>query len=174
MVVGFLHLVTNHGIVATTQARRELQVHGRIVNLVDLDNLHFLQLTQTLLHLYGLCRLIAETLYKVANIGHLLLLILVGPQLLFAAFFPEHHILVVFHPIVHNLSTGNLQRAVRHIIDKGAVVTHKHHCPTPCGQQLLQPLNRLNVQVVGRLVEQQHIRAAQQNFRQLDTHAPAT
>ena len=160
MTVGLLHLITDDGIVATTQTRRELQVHGGVVHLVHLNNLHLLQLTQTLLHLHSLCGLIAETLHKVANVGHLLLLVLVGPQLLFTSLFPEHHILVVLHPIVNNLTAGNLQRAVRHIIDKGTVVTHQHHCPTPCGQQLLQPLNRLDVEVVGGLVEQQHIRAS--------------
>ena len=40
-------------------------------------------------------------------------------------------------------------------------------------QIIFQPLDRLDVQVVRRLVEQQHVRFAQQDLRQLDTHIPA-
>ena len=173
-VVGLLHLVTDHGVIARAQARRKLQVHSGIIHLVDLDNLHFLQLAQALLYLHGLGRLIAETLYEIAYIGHLLLLVLIGTQLLFTALLSEHHILIIFHTIVDHVSTGNLQRTVGHIIDKGTVVTDQHHCPTPRSQQLFEPLDRLNIEVVGGLVEQQHIRTAQQNLGQLDTHTPTT
>ena len=171
-VVGFLHLVADNGVIARAQARRKLQVHGGIIHLVHLNNLHLLQLAQALLHLYSLSRLITETLYEVAYISHLLLLILIGTELLFAALFSEHHILVVLHTVVNHTSAGYLQRAIGHVIDKGTVVTHQHHCPTPRSQQLFEPLDRLNIKVVGGLVEQQHIRTAQQYLGQLDTHAP--
>ena len=172
-IIGFLDLVADHGIVTTSQTGRELQVHGRVVHLVDLDNLHLFQLAQTLLYLDGLGRLITEALHKVTYVGHLFLLILIGTHLLFAALFSKHHILVVLHAIVNDATTGNLKGAVGHIINKSAVVTHQHHCPTPRGQQLLEPLDRLDVEVVGGLVEQQHVGTAQQNLGQLDTHAPA-
>ena len=171
-VVGFLHLVADHGIVARAEAGRELQVHGGIIHLVHLDNLHLLQLAQSLLHLYSLSWLIAETLYEIAYISHLLLLVLIGTELLFTALFSEHHILVIFHTVVNHTTTGNLQRTVGHIIDKGTVVTDQYHCPTPRSQQLFEPLDRLNIEVVGGLVEQQHIRTAQQDLGQLDTHTP--
>ena len=159
-VVGFLHFIADNGVIARAEAGRKLQVHGGIIHLVHLDNLHFLQLAQALLYLHGLGRLITETLYEVAYISHLLLLILIGTELLFAALFSEHHILIVLHTVVDHVSTGNLQRTVGHIIDKGTVVTDQHHCPTPRGQQLFEPLDRLDIKVVGGLVEQQHIRTA--------------
>ena len=40
-------------------------------------------------------------------------------------------------------------------------------------QVILEPLDRLDVQVVGRLVQQENRGPAQQQFRQLDAHAPA-
>ena len=38
-------------------------------------------------------------------------------------------------------------------------------------QKVLQPLQRLHIQIVGRLVEQQHVRLAQQDTRQLELDA---
>ena len=40
-------------------------------------------------------------------------------------------------------------------------------------QEGFQPLDRLDVQVVGRLLKQQHVGPPQQQFGQLDAHAPA-
>ena len=148
-------------------------MHRRVVDLVHLDGHHLLQLTQTLLHLHGLRGLIAEALHERAYVGHLLLLVLIGTQLLFASLAPEGDILVVLHPVVDHTAAADLQRAVRHIINKGAVVAHQHHRPAPLRQQLLQPLDALDVEVVRRLVEQQHVGMPEQDLGQLDTHAPA-
>ncbi len=40
--------------------------------------------------------------------------------------------------------------------------------------KLFQPLDGLDVEVVGRLVQQQYVRFLQQQFGKLDAHAPAT
>ena len=125
-----------------------------------------------LLHLNGLRGLIAETFDERAHVLYLLLLVLVGAQLLFATLLSEHDILVVFHAIVDDLTAGDFQRAVGDIIDKSAVVTHQHNSRSTCRQELLEPLDALDVEVVGRLVEEQYIGTLQQNLRQLDTHAP--
>ena len=42
------------------------------------------------------------------------------------------------------------------------------------GKELLQPLNGLDVQVIGRLVQQEYIGLHQKEFGQLDAHAPAS
>ena len=174
VIVGLPHLVADNGIVATTEAGRELQVHGRIINLIHLDGHDLLQLLHLLLHLHGLRSLIAETLYKRLHISDFLLLVLVSPQLLFTTLTAQRDILVVLHAVVHYPAARDFQRTVRHIIDKGAVVTHQHHSRCRLRQELLQPLDRLNVEVVRRLVQQQHVGLLQQDFRQLDTHTPAT
>jgi hypothetical protein len=41
-------------------------------------------------------------------------------------------------------------------------------------EKLLQPNDGFNVQVIGRLIHQQHVRAAEQNARQRHAHLPAT
>ena len=173
LAITLRHLVADDGVVATSKTGRELQVHGRVIDLVDLDGHDFLQLLHLLLHLHGLRGLVAETLDEVLHLGDFLLLVLVGPQLLFAALLAQHDVLIIFYAIIDNPSARDFQRTVRHIIYKGTVVADEHHCPTPLCEQLLQPLNGLNVEVVCRLVEQQHVGSPEQNLGQLNTHAPA-
>ena len=167
-------ILADNGIVTTTQTGRKFQAQGRVVNLIDLDGHNLLQLFHLLLHLYGLGGLIAEALNELTHLLNLLLLILVGAQLLFTTLLAQHDILVVLHLVVHNLPTGNLQRAIGDIVDEGAIVTDQHHSLCRLCQPLLQPLYRLNIQMVGGLVEQQDVRFLQQDLGQLDTHAPAS
>ena len=157
VVICLPDVLANDGIVATSQTGRKLQVHSRIVHLVNLDRHDFLQLLHFLLHLHSLRGLIAETVDELLHIGYLLLLVFVGSELLFATFLAQYDIFVVLHLVVDNLSARYLQCPVRHIINKCAVVTHQHNGIGTCGQELLQPLDRLNVQMVGGLVQQQHI-----------------
>ena len=53
-------------------------------------------------------------------------------------------------------------------------MTDQHHRLCRLLQPLLQPAYRVDVEVVGRLVEQQHVGTLQQYLCQLYTHAPAT
>ena len=174
VVVSLPHLIANHRIVTRTQTGRELQVHGRVVHLVNLNGHYLFQLLHLLLHLHGLGSLITETFNKLLHVGNLLLLVLVGSQLLFTTLLAQNNILVVLHLVVDDPSARNLQRTVCHIIDKRTVVTHQHHGTARLRQKLFQPLDGLNVQMVRRLVQQQHIRTLQQYLGQLNTHAPAT
>ena len=137
VAIHLLHLVADDGVVAGAQTGGELQVHGRIVNVVHLDGHDFLQLLHLLLHLYGLRRLIAEALYKRLHVGDFLLLVLVGAQLLFAALAAQRDVLVVLHAVVNDPAAGYLQRAVRDVIDKRPVVTHQHHRRRRLRQKLL-------------------------------------
>ena len=52
-------------------------------------------------------------------------------------------------------------------IQKIAVVADDQKRPVKAFQVILQPLYRGNIQVVGRLIEKQQIRPAQEHFRQL-------
>ena len=51
---------------------------------------------------------------------------------------------------------------------------NQDHSAGPLHEILFQPLDTLDVEVVGGLVEQQHIGLPQQEFRQFNTHTPAT
>ena len=125
--IGFLHLITDDGIVATAQTGRKLKMHGGAVNLINLYGYNLLQLFDSTLHLYGLGGLISETLYEVFNISNLLLLVLIGTQLLFSTLCTQLHILVVPHFIIDDTSTGYFQCAVAYMIDESAVMTNEDH-----------------------------------------------
>jgi len=174
VTVGLGYLVADDGIVAAAQTWGELEVHGRIVDLVNLDGNYLLQLLEAALHLHGFGGLVAETLYKVLDVGYLFLLVLVGAQLLLTALGAQYDILVVLDLVVFDVAAGYLDGAVGDIVDEGAVVAHQHHGFGRLGEKLLKPLYALDVEVVGRLVEQEHVGLLQENLGELDAHAPAT
>ena len=146
--------IADYRIVATTQTWWKLQVHSRIVYLVDFYRHNLFQLLDAALHLHSLGWLIAESLYEVFDVGNLFLLILVSTNLLLSSLGSEHHILVVFHLIVNSLTTGNLDSAIANIIDESTVVAHQYHSLGALSQELLEPLYTLDIEVVGRLIEQ--------------------
>ena len=117
----------NDWIISTSQTRRKLQTHSRIVHLVHFNRHNLLQLTDALLHLYSFRSLITETLNERLCIGNLLLLVLIRTELLLTTFFSEDKILVILHTVVLHVSAGYLQRTVCDVIDKRTVVAHKYN-----------------------------------------------
>ena len=63
-------------------------------------------------------------------------------------------------------SPVQLHDARTHRIQKGPVVADRHHAALEPVQQILQPQNRIHIQMVGRLVQQQHIRPRHQRLCQ--------
>ena len=53
-------------------------------------------------------------------------------------------------------------------------MAYQQHSTTALQQPLFQPLYRLNIEVVGRLIEQQQIGLEQQDLRQFNSHSPAS
>ena len=103
-----------------------------------------------------------------------LLLVVVGTTLLLQALFAQLHKVGVVDLIIINLAKRNLDGAGCHIIDKGPVVTHKQQGATAGLEKVLEPLYRLNIEMIGRLIEKQHVGTLQQQLCNLHTHAPAT
>ncbi|MCY1214074.1 hypothetical protein D9M72_258780 [compost metagenome] len=64
------------------------------------------------------------------------------------------------------LAAVQLQDPFGGVIEEVAVVGHGHHGAREARQELLQPVHRLRIQVVGRFVEQQHVGARQQQAAQ--------
>jgi hypothetical protein len=54
------------------------------------------------------------------------------------------------------------------VVEEVAVVRHGDHGAGEAGEELFQPFHRLGVEVVGRLVQQQHVGARQQQLAQRD------
>ena len=170
----FAKFITNNRVIATSKAWRKLQVHAFVIHLIDLNGFYLFQLTDALLHLNGLGCLITKTLDESFCVGYFFLLVFIGAQLLLSSFSSQHDILIVFYFIVFDVATSNLYRTVGYIIDESTVVTDQHHCFGWLSEKLFQPLYRLDVEMVGWFVQQQHVRATQQNLRQFDSHAPTT
>ena len=70
-------------------------------------------------------------------------------------------------------ATGNLDGTIGHVIDESTVVTHEHHRLAIACKEVLEPLDTLDIEVVGGLVEEQHIGMLEQELGQLDTHTPS-
>ncbi len=149
--------IADNRIIATAKTGRKLEVHRLVVDLIDLDGHDFLQLLDATLHLNRLGWLVPETLDKVLDVGDLFLLVFVSAQLLFASFGSQHHILIVWHLVILCMATGNLDGSRCNIVDESTVVTDKDHRFGLLSQKLLEPLNGIDIQVVGRFIEQQHI-----------------
>ena len=64
------------------------------------------------------------------------------------------------------LAAIQLDDAGGHVVQKRAVVGDGDDAAREVDQQALQPFNRIKVQVVGRLIEQQHIGLRHQGLRQ--------
>ena len=110
-------------------------------------------------------KIVPETFDKIFRVFYFFLLILVSTQLLFAAFLTQHDKLIVSYLVIVYPSAGNFNGTVGHVVNECPVVTYQHYRTGTHLQEILQPLDTLNVQVVGRLVEQQHIGTTQQKFR---------
>ena len=64
------------------------------------------------------------------------------------------------------MSAVEFQNPFGSVVQEVAVVCYRNDCAGEAHQELLQPFHRFRIQVVGRLVQQQHIRFAQQEFAQ--------
>ena len=63
--------------------------------------------------------------------------------------------------------------ACGHIVQELAVVRNQKHRAPERLQIVLKPFDGLDVQVVGGLVQEQHVRLREQDFGQFDAHVPA-
>ena len=66
-----------------------------------------------------------------------------------------------------------LDSPVRHGIQETPVVGHEKNGTTIIFQISLEPFDRFNVKMVGRLVQKKDIRSRKQNLRQFDAHVPS-
>ena len=173
VAIAFAYVGADDRPVAAALTWWELESQHRGVDLVDFYRHYFLQLLYSALHLVRFRGFVSESLDEVLDVGYLFLLVLVGTQLLLTSFVAQGDILVVLHAVVVYPATCYLDGACCHVVDKRAVVAHEHHRLGRCLYELLQPLYRPYVEVVGRLVEQQQVGVLQQYLCQLYAHTPS-
>ncbi len=94
--------------------------------------------------------------------------------LLLPALFAQLEVMAVFSLVVVDPAHRHLDGSGRDVVYKSPVVGNHHHGFGFGHQEFLQPLDGLDIQVVGRFVEQDQIRLLQQDFSQFDSHSPAS
>ena len=155
-----------------TGRRRKLDAQGAQVLFVHFDTVELLQLLDARLHLIALGGFVTELFDELLRLLYHALLVLVGGHLLLAPFAPQLHIPAVRNFVVIQFAEHDFHRTVGHVVEKCPVVRNEYDGPVVLLQIPLQPLDTLDVEVVGRLVEQKDRRTAKQQFGQLDAHAP--
>ena len=136
--------------------------------------MQFLEHLHPALYLEGLGVGAFKALDEIFGLGYHLLLFLVFLHLLFAALLAKLKILAVCGFVVVYAPHRHLDGAGGDVVDKLAVVTDHYHGLGTVDDEVFEPADRLDVEVVGRLVEEQYVGRLQQQFGQLDTHAPSS
>jgi len=134
---------------------------------------HALQRLHAALCLLGLAGLGLEAVDELLQVGDLVLLLgerrLLQCSLLGAQGFEG----AVVAAVACQLRIGDVQRDVGHGIEKLAIVADDDHGAGVLLQPGFEPDQCVQVQVIGRFVEQQQIAGAHQRACQLQAHAPA-
>ena len=143
------------------------------LGLGEFDAVELLQLLDPALHLFGLGRLGAETGDEPLALADLGLLVVVGGALHLEA-------LRLFHQVVGVVAAEHGQPAEAqlpgdrgHPVEEGAVVADDDHGPLVLEEKVLQPGERVQVQVVGGLVKQQQRGLFEEQLGEQQPHDPA-
>ena len=174
VAIRLAHAVHNDGIVTRARRWRKLEPQGRSIFFVHFEEFELFEHLHTTLHLQGLGVGAFEAFDKLFGLGNELLLFVVGLLLLFAAFLAKFQVFGVVHLVVVNASHGHLDGTGGDVVHKLAVVADDDYRLSVIDEEVFQPLDGLDVQVVGRLVEQQHVGLLEKQLGQLDAHAPTT
>ena len=168
------YVLHNHRIIAGARRGREFQPQCRSIFFVHFQKHQLFQHLDAALHLQGFGIGSLEALDEFFGFGDELLLVVVCLLLLFAPLFAELQVFGVVYFIVVDSSHGHFNGTGRDVVYKFAVVADDDDGFPVVDKKLFQPLDGLDVEVVGRLVQQQYVRFLQQQFGKLDAHAPAT
>ena len=174
VAVGLGHTLQAHDHIARARRIGELKVNV-LVALGQDDELLFdlLDLADALLGLGRLGGLVAELVDEDLHVGDVALLRgTLGAHLLQVVLALLEVAAVVAGVGSHAavLERGDVVDAGVH---EGAVVADDEHGAVVVGDKAAQPLDALEVQVVGGLVQQQQVGVAQEELGQRDTHLPA-
>ena len=159
--------------VAGARRGREFDRQAGVVGLVDLDAVEFLQRLDAGLDLVGLRGFVAEGVDEFFRLLDHPLLVLVGRDLLLDALRAKFKVLGIRDFVVVDMAEHHLDGAGRDRVEEAAVVADEQQGAAAGLEVVFQPLDGLDVEVVGGLVEQQHVRLAEQDLGQLDAHVPA-
>ena len=125
------------------------------------------------LRLRGLGVLGAEAVGELLELLDLALLVLVGGELLLLLRLALAEIVVVVAAVADQLALADLDDAADELVQELAVVRDQQDRAGVGLQVVLEPQQRLEVEMVGRLVEQQQVRLLDEQAREVRAHHPA-
>jgi hypothetical protein len=151
--------------------RRERELE-RAVDVRRGDLLHPLEGLDPALRLLGLARLGAEAVDERMQVRDLALLRSKRRLLQRELQRPLALELRVVPGVRHELALVDVHDAVDHAVEEIAVVGDEEQRAGVFAEPVLEPQHRVQVEVIGRLVEQQEIGAAHERLREVEPHAP--
>ncbi len=138
------------------------------------NRLHARQSLESALRLARLAGLGAEARHEILHMGNLTLLLLVAALLqrqLLGTLPLKLRVVATVEVDIALLHMGN---GIHHIIQKVAVMGDQQQRAWVRQQPLFKPEYGIEVEMVGRLIEQQQIGTAHQRFGEIEPHAPTT
>ena len=159
--------------ISGTGRRRELHTESGIVSLVYFNAFQLFESLDAGLYLIRFRRLVPELVDEVLCLLDHLLLVLVGCHLLAYPLLPQLQVFRIGNLVIVYVRGHYLDSPVRHSIQETSVVGHEKNGTTIIFQISLEPFDRFNVKMVGRLIQKKDIRSRKQNLRQFDAHVPS-
>ena len=138
-----------------------------------LDRHDLLEHLDPALHLRRLGRLVAEAVDEHLDARDLLVLLALGLAQRLDARVVLDQVVAVVADVVGERAQRQVGDARDDRVEEEAVVRDEDHRVRIGVQVLLEPVARFEIEMVGRLVEQQQIRLAEQQLRERDAHLPA-
>ena len=159
-----------HDLVLLEADVRVLARRGLDLDLLGLDAVDLLQARRGLARL-GLVG--GEAAHEVLQLGDAFLgLGVVGHQAL-ASLGRGQHVVVVVAGVDADLAIVHVGHVRAHLVQEVTIVADDDHRALVAVEHVLQPADRVDVQVVGRLVQQQHVGIREQRLRQQHAQLPA-
>ncbi len=135
--------------------------------------LHAFQCLEPALRLLRLGGLGTEALDETGEVGNVLLLLCVGMLLLLQRQRPALLEFGIAARVAGEPALVDMHRDARNGIEKFAVVRNDQQGPGVTRQPVLQPHQRIEIEVVGRFVQQHAVAGLKQSLREGQAHAPA-
>src|SRR6185312_11001451 len=139
----------------------------------NFNSLHAVQFLDAALHLLGLGGLVAEAVDEGLKLLDFLLLIAISRLELLFALLLLGEIFFVVSGVEPDPFVPDLRNLAHRHVEEVAVVRDQHISVRISAEVLFQPVSRLKIQMVCRLVEQQQIGLFQQQPGQGNAHLPA-
>ena len=139
----------------------------------NFDALDFLQFLDAGLDLLGFGRLVAEAVDEGFQLLNALALVAVGGFELRAALLFLAQIGVVVAAVELDVLVPDFHRSVYRDVEEITVVGDQDVGEGVAEQVRFEPVAGFEIEVVGRLVEQQHVGLLQEKLRERDAHLPA-